>query len=102
MKRIVPCVFAAVLVACVEALLPAATGRADKEASPVFGVQIPDGYSQGRFATSHFWVHDLADSSSSRFKSTRRGSAPELDCTRAPDRCRPAWIDLPPWHEEVF
>src|SRR5258708_11286317 len=54
MRRISRVMGAAAIAACVLASLPFAAGRADDEASPVFGVKIPAGYRQWELiAPSH-------------------------------------------------
>src|SRR3982074_3443930 len=54
MKRISRVGFAAATAACVIAALPFAAGRAEDDASPIFGVRIPVGYRQWELiAPSH-------------------------------------------------
>jgi hypothetical protein len=54
MKRISRVGFAAATAACVIAALPFAAGRAEDDASPIFGVRIPAGYRQWELiAPSH-------------------------------------------------
>src|SRR3981189_1345521 len=54
MKRISRVGFVAATAACVIAAFPFAAGRAEDDASPIFGVRIPAGYRHwGRVAPSH-------------------------------------------------
>jgi hypothetical protein len=46
MKRISILVFTAAAAACVTASIPLTAGRAEDEASPIFGVKVPVGYRQ--------------------------------------------------------
>jgi hypothetical protein len=44
MKRIIHVLVTVAAVACVVVINPVASGQADGEASPIYGVKIPDGY----------------------------------------------------------
>src|SRR4051794_33084064 len=53
--------FAFAAAACVIALIPAATGNADDEASPVFGITIPAGYRDWQVITGAHEAGNLND-----------------------------------------
>src|SRR5438876_30335 len=57
MKRISSLMFVAATAASAVAWVSLAAGQADKPASPLFGVQIPDGYRQWQLLTVTHVVH---------------------------------------------
>ena len=73
MSRMVFVLVAGIALAGVVASMPPASGQADGEAAPVFGVTIPPGYRDWRFISVAHEAGNLNDSC--RFFSQRRSGA---------------------------
>jgi hypothetical protein len=61
MKRASIMLFAAVSVACIIASMPLTAGRADENASPIYGITIPTGYRQWELVSVAHEAGDLDD-----------------------------------------
>jgi hypothetical protein len=96
-KRILIVLFAAVTATCIIASVPLTAGRADDEASPIFGIKIPAGYRDWRLISVAHEEGNLNDlrallGNDPAIKAYREGKLPFPDGTII---ARLAWNYVP-------